>query len=200
MNQCVWNRLALLVLALVPGWTGCGREKTPPRPAPEVAVVTIEPQIVTLTSELPGRTSGYLVAEIRPQVNGLLQKRLFTEGTDVKAGQVLYQIDPAPYQAAYKNATANLATAREAADRAAATLQASIASLKRHEATLKLAKTNLDRFEKLVKTQAVSAMQRDEAEAAFEVADSGLRVAEAQVESDREAVSVATAGEAKNRA
>ncbi len=193
MNRCAWKKLALLVFATFPAWMGCQREEAPPPPVPEVAFVTIEPQKVTLTSELPGRTSGYLVAEIRPQVNGLLQKRLFTEGADVKAGQVLYQIDPAPYEAAYSNAIANLGAAREAADRAKATLNATIASLKRHEATLKLTKTNLDRYEKLVETQAVSAMQRDEAEAAVEVADSGLRVAEAQVESEREAVSAAAA-------
>ena len=67
---------------------------------PEVAVVTVKPQSVVLTTELPGRTSPYMLAEIRPQVNGLIQKRLFEEGSDVKAGQVLYQIDPAPFQAA----------------------------------------------------------------------------------------------------
>ena len=66
-----------------------------------------------LTTELPGRTSAYLVAEIRPQVSGLLLKRLFTEGADVKAGEVLYQIDPAPFQAAYDNVNASLAAARQ---------------------------------------------------------------------------------------
>ena len=64
---------------------------------------TVQPQRIELTTELPGRTSAYLVAEIRPQVNGIIQKRLFTEGSDVKAGQVLYQIDPAPFQAALDN-------------------------------------------------------------------------------------------------
>ncbi len=191
-------RSALLVMVAGLGaavWIGCkgGEREMPAPPTPEVAVVTIKPQKVVLTSELPGRTSGFLVAEIRPQVNGLLEKRLFKEGAEVKAGDVLYQIDPAPYQAAYNNATANLSAVREAADRAKATLGASVASLKRHKATLKLGKTNLDRYEKLVKTQAASAMQRDEAEAAVEVAESALHVAEAQVESDREAVNVAEA-------
>ncbi|MEN6457785.1 MAG: efflux RND transporter periplasmic adaptor subunit [Thermoguttaceae bacterium] len=162
-------------------------------PVAEVAVVTIEPQDVVMTSELPGRTSGFLVAEIRPQVNGLLQKRFFAEGSDVKAGQVLYQIDPAPYQAAYNNAIANLASTKKGVDRAQATHQASVASLQRHEATLKLAKTNLQRYENLVKTQAVSAMQRDEAEATYEMAVSALRVAKAQAESDQQAVQVAKA-------
>ena len=82
--------------------------------------MTVQTQPVVLTTELPGRTSAYRVAEIRPQVNGLIQKRLFTEGSDVKAGQVLYQIDPAPFQAAFDNAAANLAVVRKAADRARA--------------------------------------------------------------------------------
>jgi len=188
------KRIALILLATL-GLGGCGDSQGPPpsQSAPEVAVVTIKPQRVVLTSELPGRTSAYLVAEIRPQVNGLLQKRHFKEGSDVEAGQILYQIDPAPYQAALDHATASLQVARESVDRAEATLQANIASLKRHEATLKLARTNLQRYERLIKTQAVSAMQRDEAEAAVEVADSGLQAAKSQVESDREAVSAAKA-------
>jgi len=68
---------------------------------------------VVLTTELPARTSAYFVAEIRPQVNGIIQKRLFDEGSDVRAGQILYQIDPAFFQAAYENASANLAVARK---------------------------------------------------------------------------------------
>ena len=85
-------------------------EKSPP-PLPEVSVVTVQPSIVTLTSDLPGRTSPYLVAEVRPQVNGIVEKRLFTEGSNVKEGDVLYEIDPAPYQAAYDTAIAGLARA-----------------------------------------------------------------------------------------
>ena len=78
---------------------GCGQQKGasgPPGPA-EVAVVTVHPEKVAITTELSGRTSAYRVAEIRPQVSGLIQKRLFVEGSDVKAGQALYQIDPAPF-------------------------------------------------------------------------------------------------------
>jgi membrane fusion protein (multidrug efflux system) len=174
--------------------TGCSRQEgPPPPPVPEVAVVTVQPQRVVLTSELPGRTSAYLVAEIRPQVNGLIQKRLFTEGSQVKAGQVLYEIDPAPYQATYDNAAANLVSAQKAAERARAALDASIAGLKRHQAILKLAKTNCQRYENLLKTSAASAMQRDQAVADVDVADAGLRSAEAQVESDRKAVAAADA-------
>jgi len=74
----------------------CSRTQVPPSQLPEVATVTVARQPVLLTTELPGRTSPYRIAEIRPQVNGLIQKRLFTEGADVQAGQELYQIDPAP--------------------------------------------------------------------------------------------------------
>jgi membrane fusion protein (multidrug efflux system) len=82
-----------------------------------VATVTVARQQVLLTTELPGRTSPYLIAEIRPQVNGLIQKRLFTEGADVQAGQELYQIDPAPFQAALDNAQASLPALRLRVDR-----------------------------------------------------------------------------------
>jgi len=106
----VWG--VLLVPVLLGGLLSGGCERRPPAaaapPVPEVAVATIQPQQVTLTTELPGRTSAYLIAEIRPQVNGLIQKRLFTEGSNVKAGDVLYQIDPAPFQAALNTAEAAL--------------------------------------------------------------------------------------------
>lgn len=160
---------------------------------PEVAVVTVQPQQVVLTTELPGRTSAFMVAEIRPQVNGLIQKRLFTEGSDVKAGQVLYQIDPAPFQAALDNAAANLAAMRKAADRTRAALGASIAGVTRQQAILDLARTNRQRFEELVKDSAVSASQRDQAVTDADVAEATLRAAEAQVESDQKAVAMAEA-------
>ncbi|MCX7018116.1 MAG: efflux RND transporter periplasmic adaptor subunit [Candidatus Sumerlaeota bacterium] len=82
-----------------------------PGGTPEVLVMTVQPERVTITAELPGRTSACIVAEVRPQVNGIIQKRLFSEGSDVKAGEVLYEIDPAPYRAAYDNTTAALARA-----------------------------------------------------------------------------------------
>jgi len=89
---------------------GCSDKAGGPPPTPEVAVVTIEPKPVTFTTELPGRTAAYLVAEVRPQVNGIIQKRLFTEGADVRSGQVLFQIDPALYQAALDRSEAQLST------------------------------------------------------------------------------------------
>ena len=85
------------------------QQQGPPPQIPEVTVTTVQPQPLMLTSELPGRTSPYRIAEIRPQVSGLILKRLFTEGADVKEGEVLYQIDPAPFKAALNNALAALA-------------------------------------------------------------------------------------------
>ena len=135
--------LALLFLS------GCDQSNQVQRPAyiPEVATVTVQTEKIMLTTELPGRTSAYRIAEIRPQVSGLIQKRLFTEGSDVKAGQVLYQIDPAPFQAALDKAEANLVAIQKNADRARAGLEASIAGAARQRATLQLARTNRERFE-----------------------------------------------------
>jgi membrane fusion protein (multidrug efflux system) len=89
-----------------------------------VGFITIQERSVQLTAELPGRTDPFAVSEVRPQVNGIILHRLFTEGSTVKAGQPLYQIDPAPYQAAYDNANATLADAKAKADRYAALLKA----------------------------------------------------------------------------
>jgi membrane fusion protein (multidrug efflux system) len=184
--------MGVLVLGVIS--SGCGSQQTAPSPAiPEVAIVTVQPERVVLTTELPGRTSAYFVAEIRPQVNGIIQKRLFDEGSDVKVGQVLYQIDPAPFQAAYDNAAGNLAVVQKAPDRARASLEASIATVTRQRATLKLARTNRWRLEELFKGNAVSASQRDQAVTEAEVAEASLRAAEAQVQSEREAVAAAEA-------
>ncbi|MGE5610865.1 MAG: efflux RND transporter periplasmic adaptor subunit [Bacillota bacterium] len=195
MNARIWRSLVAAALSASPLLTGCDRQQAapPPAPIPEVATVTVQAQKVVLTTELPGRTCSYLVAEIRPQVSGLIQKRLFTEGSDVKAGQTLYQIDPAPFQAALDSATANLAASQKAADRARAALNASIAGVARQQATLAFARTNRQRFEDLVKVKAVAASQRDQAATDADVAEAALRAAEAQVESDRQAVAAAEA-------
>ena len=93
--------------------TGCGhRKEAPPPPPAVVKVTTLHNQDLGLTTELPGRTIAYRVAEIRPQVSGVIQKRMFVEGSDVKAGRQLYQIDPAPYQAAYESAAATATSSR----------------------------------------------------------------------------------------
>ncbi len=184
--------MGALVLALF--LSGCGSQKAAPPPAiPEVAVETVSSQRAVLSIELPGRTSAYFIAEVRPQVNGIVQKRLFEEGSDVRAGEMLYQIDPDPFQAACENAAASLAVTRKAADRARAALEASNAGVTRQRATLELARTNRWRYEELFKTRAVAASQRDQAVTEFEVAEAALRSAEAQVKSDQEAVAAAEA-------
>jgi len=90
------------------------RQENPKTIAPgpmEVDILTIKQQLVNLTVELPGRTAAYRIAEVRPQVGGIIKKRLFTEGSEVKAGQLLYQIDPDTYQARFDSAKAALAKA-----------------------------------------------------------------------------------------
>ena len=140
----------LLSLAL----SGCGRPSAPAGQGPEVAVVSLQPERVAITTELPGRTAPFLVAEIRPQVNGLILKRFFTEGAEIKAGQELYQIDPAPFQAAVDRAQAHLPALRFRADRYKEALvdkavsqqdfDDADAALKQVEAELKTARINLD--------------------------------------------------------
>ena len=173
---------------------GCESSKSaPPPPVPEVATVLVQTERIVLTTDLPGRTSAYAIADIRPQVGGIIQRRLFEEGSDIKAGQVLYQIDPAPLQAAYDNATANLAAARRTAERARASLAASRAGVTRQRAFLENARTNRKRYADLLAEGAVSAIQRDQAATEADVAEATLLATEAQVESDREAVAAAEA-------
>lgn len=146
---------------------GCGKQNaavgTQGGP-PEVGIVVIQPQRVALTMELPGRTSAYLIAEVRPQVSGIIQKRLFTEGADVNAGEVLYQIDPATYQAAYNSARAALARA---------------------EANLNPARLKAERYEELVKINAVSQQDFDDASAALKQAEADVEAGKAAVETAR---------------
>jgi membrane fusion protein, multidrug efflux system len=145
---------------------GCGKEQSPPpkHGPPEVGVIVVKPQSVTLTTELPGRTSAHLVAEVRPQVGGIIQKRLFTEGSDVKAGQVLYQIDPATYKASFASARAAQAKA---------------------EANLIPARLKEQRFRDLVKIKAVSQQDYDDANAALKQAEAELASTRAAVETAR---------------
>lgn len=147
--------------------SGCGKKQQgppPPMGPPEVGFVEVKPQRVALTTELPGRTSPYLIAEVRPQVSGIIQKRVFTEGSDVRAGQVLYLIDPATYQAAYASAKAAEARA---------------------EANLVPAKLREERFRELVKINAVSRQDHDNAYAALKQAEADLASSQAAVESAR---------------
>lgn len=132
---------------------------------PEVAVVTAAPQAVELATELlPGRTAPYLIAEIRPQVGGIIQKRLFQEGSNVKAGDVLYQIEPAPFQAAFDNAQASLA---------------------RSEANLPAIRSRVERYKELLADKAVSLQDRDDAEAALKQAEADVAYWKAALEAAR---------------
>ena len=191
---------AALLAGLLTAACERGPQGPPQMPPPEVAVTTVTPEKIALTTELPGRTSAFRIAEIRPQVSGLLQKRLFTEGADVEAGQVLYQIDPATFQAALDNAQANLAAMKKAADRARASLSASIAGVSRQKATLELARSNRARLEDLLKDRAVSVSDYDQANTETAVAEATLKAAEAQVESDRVSVAAAEAAIEQARA
>jgi len=184
---------AVLACGLLVGGCDTSKSAPPPPPMPEVATLTVQTEQVVLTTDLPGRTSAYSMAEIRPQVSGIIQKRLFEEGAEIKAGQVLYQIDPAPLQAAYDNAAANVAASRRAAERARAALAMSRAGVVRQQAILENARTNRKRFEDLMAEGAVSAIQRDQAATEADVAEAGLQSTEAQVESDREAIAAAEA-------
>ncbi|MBC7940280.1 MAG: biotin/lipoyl-binding protein, partial [Chitinophagaceae bacterium] len=111
---------ALCGLALL---AACGKKPPPAAPpsTPQVGVYTVQPQRQAITAELPGRTSARLVAEIRPQVGGIVQQRLFEEGAQVRAGQALYQLDPASFQAAQASAQAGLVKAEASANAARAT-------------------------------------------------------------------------------
>lgn len=153
----------LLAVATV---TGCGKKTKNPPPSgpPEVGVVTIQTQRAEITTELPGRTSASLVAEVRPQVSGIIQKRVFTEGSDIKAGQLLYQIDPATYQAAYASAKAAEA---------------------RSEANLIPARLKEERYKDLVKIKAVSQQDYDNAYASFKQAEAEVAAAKASVDTAR---------------
>lgn len=166
----VGKRIGMAALAAVTalGLAGCDRPTNAqgPQPAaeiPEVGVVVIQPSRAAMASELAGRVAPYLASEIRPQVGGVIQKRLFREGADVKAGDLLYQIDPDSYEAAVDKAKAALA---------------------RSQAAVAPARLKFERYRELLKNNAISRQDHDEAEAAF-------RQAEAAVASDKAALQTA---------
>ncbi len=156
--------MGIFTVCLLPA--GCGKKeaKGGKQGPPEVGVVVIQPQRVALTTELPGRTSAYLIAEVRPQVGGIIQKRMFTEGSDVRAGDVLYQIDPATYQAAYNSAKA---------------------ALGRAEANLNPVRLKAERYAELVKINAVSKQDYDDANAALKQAEADVEAGKAALETAR---------------
>jgi membrane fusion protein (multidrug efflux system) len=155
---------SLILLVSVAALAGCGKNdaqsQAGPPPKPEVEVVVLHTQPVSLTTELPGRTTAFRVAEIRPQVSGVILKRLFTEGDEVKEGQQLYQIDPAPYQA-------SLASAQ--------------ATLLRAEASVAVAQTTVDRYRPLVSAAAVSRQDLDNAVATLKQDQADVASAQASI-------------------
>jgi membrane fusion protein (multidrug efflux system) len=152
--------IALVVLALSLG--ACGKPKDQQQGGPvEAGVVVLQPQTTALTVELPGRTSAIETSDVRPQVSGIVQARLFTEGSDVRRGQVLYQIDPATYRAALAQAQGQLANAR---------------------AGLTSARLKAERYADLVKINAVSRQDADDARAAYQQASAAVQQAQASVQ------------------
>lgn len=157
--------LAILSSALVLGACDDKQQAAAPKmPPTEVGVVTVAPRTLEISSELPGRTSAFRVAEVRPQVNGIIKKRLFVEGSDVKAGQQLYQIDPALYQA---------------------TLDSARADLVRAEATLRSVKAKAQRYSDLVSANAVSRQDYDDTMSSRAQNEATVSAAKAAVDTAR---------------
>jgi len=156
--------LALVGVAL--GLVACGTrgQGDVPQSPQAVTVVTLRSRPATLTRELPGRTSAYLVADVRPQATGIIKKRLFTEGGTVKAGETLYELDDAMYRAQYHNSEAAVAKA---------------------EAALEKAQLTARRFAELVKTGAVSSQDNDTAVAALGQAQADVAAAKAELDTSR---------------
>jgi membrane fusion protein (multidrug efflux system) len=158
-------RHLLLPLFLPLFMSACAEEPPPPQQGtPAVSVVTLQTEPVTLTRQLPGRTNAYLIAEVRPQVTGIVKERLFREGSLVDEGQPLYQLDDATYRADYNSA---------------------LASLARAQATFEVARLNAARAEGLIETNAVSRQEYDNSVAARQQAEADVGVAEAAVASRR---------------
>jgi membrane fusion protein, multidrug efflux system len=154
---------AIAVLCATVIMAGCSKKQEAPhaQQAPQVVVFTVNPAALPMTVDLPGRTNAYQVADVRPQVGGLIQKRLFVEGSDVKAGAALYQIDPATFQAAYSSAKAALSKAK---------------------ANLLTAGPKAARYKELVAIEGVSRQDYDDAVAAFEQSKADVESAAAALE------------------
>lgn len=154
---------ALAVAILAAG--GCGPAAGPQAPpAPEVGVVVVRPQRATISAQLPGRTVAFRIAQVRPRVSGIIKARLYIEGAEVKAGQALYQLDPAPYQAAYESAQA-------AVTKAAANLLA--------------VKLKYERVQRLAVTGDVSQQDRDDVTANLSQAEADEKTARAALDTAR---------------
>lgn len=164
MRGGVFVRFTVFIVAaaLLAGCDGSDEQAGPP--APEVSVVTVKPERLELTTELSGRTSAFRVAEIRPQVNGIVLKRLFQEGSKVEEGQQLYQIDPALYQATFDAAKAALAKA---------------------EANEKAARARAARYKELVAVNAVSKQDYDDVAATLAQSSADVATAKANLDTAR---------------
>jgi len=162
-HHTFWRPVACLLPVLLI-CAACRREEPAAAPTPEVATIILKSQPLLLRTELPGRTSAYRVAEIRPQVNGLIQKRLFTEGAEVRAGEQLYQIDPAPFQAALDNAKA---------------------ALDRAEANLPAIRSKAQRYQEALADKSVSQQDFDDANAARKQAEADIEYYRALTETAR---------------
>lgn len=161
------RRALYLVLCFVATSLGAcseSKDKSKVKPPAEVGVVTVQQQAQPIVVELPGRTSARMIAEIRPQVGGIIQKRAFTEGSQVKAGDLLYQIEPAIYQAAFASADA---------------------SVQKASASLAAMTSRADRYAALVKLNAVSRQDDDDIRAAVKQAEADLALAKAALTSAR---------------
>jgi membrane fusion protein (multidrug efflux system) len=156
--------IAGVLLAVVAGWflwpKGSKSDRQDMGGKPEVSVVTMKTGPVVSTKDLPGRTSAVRVAEIRPQVSGIITRRFFVEGSMVKQGQQLYQIDPAPFLAAYNSARANL---------------------KKAEANVKSVEAKSSRYGELVKIGGISKQEFDDANASLAQAHADVAIAQAEV-------------------
>lgn len=161
--------LAVLFIGgmLVAGLAGCEQKsaaQTAPAVKPEVSAVTLDPQAVSITAELPGRTSAFLIAEVRPQVSGIIRNRNFQEGSEVKQGDVLYEIDPASYQAAYDSAQA---------------------ALEKTEAAVVNAQTRFDRYNGLNQRNVISQQDLDDTKSTLAQAKADVAAAKAALETAR---------------
>lgn len=153
--------LRILLSACCASLVACSAGSTdhkPPAKTPEVGVLTVQPASQPIIADLPGRTTAFMISEVRPQVGGIIRQRAFTEGAQVKAGQLLYQIEPAPYQASYHSAAA---------------------ALQKAEASLTTLKLKAERYRELIKINAISKQDNDDAQAALQQGEADIAAARA---------------------
>lgn len=161
-NRGVW--LLCMTSLLLAACSSGQSDNKPPKKTPEVGVITVQPASQPIVADLPGRTNPFMISEVRPQVGGIIRQRVFTEGALVKAGQLLYQIEPAPYQASAQSAAA---------------------ALQKTEASLTTLKLKADRYKELVKINAISKQDNDDAQAALQQGEADVAAARAALATAR---------------